>query len=185
MFKFPSIQAVYTRLYESEANDDDHVSDKGALLPKHSDPLIFQQGRTWASSTAVHIAIIGSEIILLVVLIAGYMVLNNKRHGSLSGEDSIDGLSRLATTYNTTMTFHNQSDLLRSSQEADTYWARLLESGGVVSLDTEWARGQGLRKSATSPTDPSQSIYQVDIFHALHCMVRSQAPDSESTLANV
>ncbi|OIW32361.1 hypothetical protein CONLIGDRAFT_678765 [Coniochaeta ligniaria NRRL 30616] len=68
------------------------------------------------------------------------------------------------------MTFHNQSDLLRSSEEADVYWARLLESGGVVSLDTEWARHSGLRESATSPTDPSQSIYQVDIFHALHCM---------------
>ncbi|KAB5576586.1 hypothetical protein GE09DRAFT_1216278 [Coniochaeta sp. 2T2.1] len=68
------------------------------------------------------------------------------------------------------MTFHNQSDLLRSSDEADMYWARLLESGGVVSLNTEWARQSGLRKSATSPTDPSQSIYQVDIFHALHCM---------------
>ncbi|KAH8883053.1 hypothetical protein GQ53DRAFT_811720 [Thozetella sp. PMI_491] len=41
------------------------------------------------------------------------------------------------------------------------------ESGGVISLDTESALKQALRHSAASPTGPSQTIYQVDVFHSL------------------
>ncbi|KAL6821252.1 hypothetical protein V8C40DRAFT_280592 [Trichoderma camerunense] len=59
---------------------------------------------------------------------------------------------------------------MADSHDADKYWRDLLDSGGVISLNTEWARKQGLRPSAQSPTDPSQSIYQVDVFHALHCL---------------
>ncbi|KAM4066823.1 hypothetical protein HRG_000841 [Hirsutella rhossiliensis] len=68
------------------------------------------------------------------------------------------------------MRFENNSHLLADSRQADDYWRLLLKSGGVVSLDTEWALGQGLRPSAQSPTDASQSIYQIDVFHALHCL---------------
>lgn len=163
-----SVKAVYSRLSGNEVND---VDDKGALLPKHCNPTQSRQKRSWTSSPAVHIAVIGSELVLLAILLVGYILLHSRTDGSVPADEALDGLLLLAGTYNTSMTFHNQSDLLRSSEEADVYWARLLESGGVVSLDTESARQSGLRESAISPTDPSQSIYQVDIFHALHCMV--------------
>ncbi|KAI9157976.1 Cyclochlorotine biosynthesis protein R [Paramyrothecium foliicola] len=116
----------------------------------------------------VHYGVILVECVLGVLLIAGYVSLNALR-SSASGHASLDGLSKLRG-YNSTMSFQNNSELLKVSQEADDYWHKLLDSGGVVSLNTEWALEQGLRPSTMSPTDPSQSIYQVDVFHALHCL---------------
>lgn len=168
-------KATYKPLSEGEGEADADPVDKEALLPKVQSLTILQQSKT-RSIGFIHLAIVGSELVLLAILLAGYVGL---KHGSQPSQDSLDGLSYLTTSYNTTMTFHNQSHLLRASSEADSYWARLLESGGVVSLDTQWAHAQGLRKSAISPTDPSQSIYQVDVFHALHCMVSGKRRSSE------
>ncbi len=174
MFKFSSIKAVYTRLQKHEAgagNSDGPRDDKEALLTTHTHAVVSQRKRRWICTPTAHIAIVSTELILFTILIAIYAFLRSGQHTSPMGDNALDGLTRLASTYNTTMIFYNQSSLLRSSHDADMYWANLLESGGVVSLNTKWALESGLRKSATSPTDPSQSIYQVDVFHALHCMV--------------
>lgn len=172
MFNFPSIKTVYTRLDDAKSDSDDTIEGEDVSSPNHPDSVRYQQSRRWFESPTIHIAILGTELLLLAILLAGYAVLYRSSHGLVPANGSLDGLREIASTYNTTMTFHNQSDLLRSSHEADTYWAKLLESGGVVSLNTDWALQSGLPESASSPTDSTQSIYQVDSFHALHCMVR-------------
>lgn len=133
-----------------------------------------------ASLRTIHLTVLVLEVCLLGLLGAGFIMLNATRQNLLSdlaSSSRLDGLHQLGA-YNTTMSFHNNSELLLSSDDADVYWARLLESGGVVSLDTEWALDQGLQVSAESPTDSSQSIYQVDVFHALHCLVSFNPPKS-------
>lgn len=164
MFSSAKLEAEYKPL--SEAED---TTEHGIPPTQQTGRASFLLRRINASSV-IHSVIIGVEIILFAVLIAGSICLDNARQ-ALSKGHSLDGLSRLGS-YNTTMVFQNNSNLLLDSDEAANYWRNLLGSGGVVSLDTEWAHQQGLRPSAMSPTDSSQSIYQVDVFHALHCLVR-------------
>lgn len=122
---------------------------------------------------AIHLFIIGTELLVAGVLAFAFFILSQK-HLQSAKHVSLDGLRELGG-YNTTMKFHNNSELLRDSDMANDYWRNLLGGGGVISVNTEWALAQGLQQSATSPTDPNQSIYQVDVFHALHCLVSFDA----------
>lgn len=114
-----------------------------------------------------HAIIIVFELALAILVVVGYLHNAQGKTSRLSNRLDIFNLNE----YNSTIFFKNSSHLLRDSREADLYWQDLLLSGGVVSLDTSWAKANGLRKSATSPSDDSQSIYQVDVYHALHCLV--------------
>ena len=42
---------------------------------------------------------------------------------------------------------------------------------GVVSVPTQWALDLGLTTSLANPDQPDQSVYQVDMYHSLHCLV--------------
>ncbi len=42
---------------------------------------------------------------------------------------------------------------------------------GVVAIDTEWALVHGLAPSLPHPQDTAKSIYQIDMFHSMHCVV--------------
>lgn len=150
---------------ELESDSKQHLLDTSTSIPWH-----HQERESQKPNRMFHVGILSLELILGLLLIVGFFLVNDKRHQGMMSESSLDGLLSL-NAYNTTMKFHNQPELLRISDEADNYWRNLLGSGGVVSLNTQWALGQGLKQSATSPTDSEQSIYQVDVFHALHCLV--------------
>lgn len=47
-----------------------------------------------------------------------------------------------------------------------------LSADGVVAIDKEWALQNGFSPSYTHPEDPTKSIYQIDMFHSVHCVVR-------------
>lgn len=156
----PFIQAIRN-------NEKDEKGAQERLL-HHDDRDCEQPARkpNCITSRYLHVVIIAIETILAAILILGYILVSQTH----SPKPALDGLLNL-NSYTTSSKFHNNSHLLRGSHEANTYWKTLLNSGGVVSLDTKWALSQGLSESATSPTDSSKSIYQVDVFHALHCMV--------------
>ncbi|KAK4087746.1 hypothetical protein ACCO45_003878 [Purpureocillium lilacinum] len=160
MFQATKLEAEYKPLAEGDG-DSDTIDDGQVQRHNRTD------ART-RSSRLFHVGVIGLELVLCVLLTAGFIVLDQSRR-SLGSKVSLDGLSDL-WSYNTTMRFENNSHLLADTHHADRYWSDLLESAGVVSLNTEWAHHQGLTPSAQSPTDPTQSIYQVDVFHALHCL---------------
>jgi hypothetical protein len=151
--------------YEPLADSDEDAGVQGRCSLSGDRRRLFS-----ARTSLIHLVIIVVEIIFACVLVGGSIFLGTScRARHFMGH--LDGLSELGA-YNTTMRFDNYSHLLQDSVEAKSYWGKLLQTGGVLSLDTEWALKQGLRPSAESPTDPSQSIYQVDVFHALHCLVR-------------
>jgi hypothetical protein len=150
--------------------DGELESDSKQRLLGTSIPWHHHERQIKKPNSTLHAGIISLEFILGVLLLVGFFLLNDKRHRATTSDSSLDGLLSL-NTYNTTLEFRNQSELLRISDEANNYWRDLLSSGGVVSLNTQWALDQGLKQSATSPTDSEQSIYQVDVFHALHCLV--------------
>jgi len=91
--------------------------------------------------------------------------------------------------YNTTKYFSGNISLATHSAMADEFWDRiqsgnssfvviltsLIEiylAGGVVSVDTDWAL-RHFKPSTRSPDNSEQSIYQVDVFHSIHCLVCS------------
>ncbi|KAF3015041.1 hypothetical protein E8E14_010274 [Neopestalotiopsis sp. 37M] len=43
---------------------------------------------------------------------------------------------------------------------------------GIVAIDTEWALVHGYAPSVQHPEDASKSIYQIDMFHSMHCIYR-------------
>lgn len=68
-------------------------------------------------------------------------------------------------------------DLLRGELQTPNLYQKGLANhyvigDGIVAVDTEWAIRQNLTPSAAHPENATQSIYQVDVFHALHCLVR-------------
>lgn len=146
----------YNLVSESEAEAEWNSPEKQQT--KHD--------RLQPKTILIHAIIIVFELALAVLVVAG--TLHNTK-GKASRSNRLDILD--LNDYNSTLFFKNSSHLLKDSREADLYWQDLLLSGGVVSLDKTWAKANGLRKSATSPSDDSQSIYQVDVYHALHCLV--------------
>lgn len=168
-------EAEYKPLGLSEVDMEAEVdpAEQGLLPPKYEYSNRKRiPTKSSKYSKIIHAVIICFELLLCAVLVAGFVILDNTRRSLSSGGSALDGLAKLGT-YNTTMSFHNNSDLLRYTPEANHYWKELLDTGGVVSLNTKWALEQGLKPSHMSPSDSSQSIYQVDVFHALHCLVSS------------
>ena len=89
--------------------------------------------------------------------------------------------------HNTTKHFLGNVSLVLPSPMADGFWDRIQRSklfltvnraslidiflaDGIVTVPTEWAL-QHFMASAPSPDNPDHSIYQVDVFHSIHCLV--------------
>lgn len=123
---------------------------------------------------AAHVIVICLELVLLVVIVA-YSMPTLDLHRPSSALSSL----RKLTSNTVTRKFENGSQYLVDTDEADGYWRDLLATGGVVSMNTQAALASGLSPSYQSPSDLTQSIYQVDVFHALHCLVSHvDHPDS-------
>jgi len=73
--------------------------------------------------------------------------------------------------YNVTKHFLGNVSLAMSSPSADEYWDMIQKTDGIVSVPTEWALNH-YPSSQPQPDMPDQSIYQVDVFHSIHCLYR-------------
>ena len=58
---------------------------------------------------------------------------------------------------------------------ADTYWDNLNVDAGIVSLPLDWAMEMGLPRAQPFPWDNTRSIYLLNGYHNVHCLV-SQNP---------
>ena len=79
--------------------------------------------------------------------------------------------------YNTSRTFtvdKNDLSLVESSPKADKYWMSITKDrrNGLVSIPLDWTRKHGLKPSAQK-TKSGETVFSVDMFHQLHCLVRS------------
>lgn len=68
---------------------------------------------------------------------------------------------------------HTSTSLFQSSSTDTTVPSSLAD--GVVAIDTEWALRHGFAPSVLHPEDATKGIYQIDMFHSMHCVV-SRAP---------
>jgi hypothetical protein len=78
--------------------------------------------------------------------------------------------------FNTTKTFTvNKTDLslVHSGQPGDGFWRNVTfdRNNGLVSLPLTYVHAQNLTPSGL-PSEPGHSVFQVDVFHQLHCLER-------------
>ena len=60
----------------------------------------------------------------------------------------------------------------KNSTEVDALWDAILPSHGFVAMDTGWALGRQWPESMRLPSDSSKSVYLLEAYHQLHCIVR-------------
>ena len=75
----------------------------------------------------------------------------------------------------TTVTWEKQSDYSSDNMTlADERWKTLSADDGIVAMDREWAASKGLPPSEPIfPWDSSKSIYLLNGYHGIHCLVSS------------
>ena len=54
----------------------------------------------------------------------------------------------------------------------DEMWTSIATSPGVVALDNDYVDSQQIRRGAEFPWDKSKSMYVLNSYHSLHCLVR-------------
>ena len=59
-----------------------------------------------------------------------------------------------------------------SKESINAAWDDVDPDHGVVALDTEWARKEGLPETAKFPSDPqNKGVYILEAYHQMHCLV--------------
>ncbi|MCJ1312590.1 hypothetical protein MMC25_006264 [Agyrium rufum] len=106
------------------------------------------------------------EVIHGFLFFLGYSLFQHLKDGP---EASLDGLTALHN-YNTTKKFSTHLEFVYDSKLADTFWDQIQPNSGLLSLNTRWAAQQSLPTSAPNPYSSEESIYQVDVYHSLHCL---------------
>ncbi|KAH8658129.1 hypothetical protein BX600DRAFT_439298 [Xylariales sp. PMI_506] len=72
--------------------------------------------------------------------------------------------------YNQTVHFSENIAEMRKSENSTKFWNDLEATSGIVAVPTEWALSLGFAPSLASPEIDGHSIYQVDMYHSLHCL---------------
>ncbi|KAL2061463.1 hypothetical protein VTL71DRAFT_6840 [Oculimacula yallundae] len=115
-------------------------------------------------------ALIILEALHILLLLVGYgavKVLSPHVHRKNELDTYFDLYS-----YNSHRSFYGDWKKMSPSIESDTLLAEIQESDGVVAIDTQWALQHGYSPSFVYPEDETKSIYQIDMFHSMHCVYR-------------
>ncbi|KAH8886661.1 hypothetical protein GQ53DRAFT_657886 [Thozetella sp. PMI_491] len=85
-------------------------------------------------------------------------------------------------TYNMTKIFTENAELMIDSPAAERFWDDVLNNHGIVSVPTSWALSLGFSPTLPHPDVEGYSVYQVDVFHSLHCLdrIRNQLVSNKS-----
>ncbi|TDZ32347.1 Phenylalanine aminomutase [Colletotrichum spinosum] len=82
------------------------------------------------------------------------------------------GMVSALEAYNTTKQAYDIIDAADRSEEATRFWTELKNYDGIVAIDDAFAEQLNLPPSVPHPDNPSTKIYQVNVFHSLHCLYR-------------
>ncbi|KAH8651937.1 hypothetical protein BGZ60DRAFT_533807 [Tricladium varicosporioides] len=74
--------------------------------------------------------------------------------------------------YNIVKEFYGDPDLVNTTTKSEALFERIQRTDGIVAIDTQWALQNGYAPSHVHPNDSTKSIYQVDMFHSMHCVYR-------------
>ncbi|KAL5090126.1 hypothetical protein Trisim1_004647 [Trichoderma cf. simile WF8] len=103
-----------------------------------------------------------------------FLAFGHKAKNILISQDSntvIDPYWKL-WDYNSTFFFYGLEGSANNTQANAQLWSDIQLEDGIVAVDSAWARAQGAAASNSHPAHPELSVYQVDVYHALHCLYR-------------
>ena len=59
----------------------------------------------------------------------------------------------------------------KNASHVDALWDAILPSHGFVAMDTSWAIAHQWPESMRLPSDATKSVYLLEAYHQLHCIV--------------
>ncbi|KAJ5623405.1 hypothetical protein N7490_012010 [Penicillium lividum] len=130
-----------------------------------------EKSKTRCSSLCLWLLLL--ELANVAFFIGGYFILIKARDQHQHQLDDYGSLSQ----FNRTWDYSNHSTLGEPRERGTFYhetWDDMVGHHGVVSVTEEWAAQHGLPPSASTPGLPGEVAYQVDGFHAMHCLVSSR-----------
>ncbi|KAK1959928.1 hypothetical protein LY78DRAFT_590623 [Colletotrichum sublineola] len=74
--------------------------------------------------------------------------------------------------FNTTEKAYDIVDAADPSPETDQFWHDLRKTDGIVAVDGDWAQRIHLPSTVDHPHEPHLKLYQINVFHSLHCLYR-------------
>ncbi|KAJ5738045.1 hypothetical protein N7493_001200 [Penicillium malachiteum] len=99
----------------------------------------------------------------------GYFILIQPREKHQHQLDEYGSLSQ----FNKSWDYSNHSTVGEPHEGRIFYyetWEDMASHHGLVSVTEEWAAQHGLPPSAPTPDTPGELVYQMDGFHAMHCL---------------
>lgn len=73
----------------------------------------------------------------------------------------------------------------KNATKVDALWDAILPSHGFVAMDTQWAKRRQWPDSMRLPSDESKSVYLLEAYHQLHCIVCRRILFNNHSMLNV
>lgn len=74
------------------------------------------------------------------------------------------------------MSVRDSPFLSPNTTRRDREWDRVNYDSGIVAVPKAWAAEKGLPMGSTFPWDASKTLYLLNSYHQLHCLVSGQCP---------
>ncbi|CAI0654459.1 unnamed protein product [Colletotrichum noveboracense] len=151
-------------------SDDESSVDNGHVCSRCESSISDDQASRSLSTLKLVLAFVFCQVPILLFSFAviRYILLGNERTS-----DTYDKHDYLAfEKYNATGTPYSIVDAADPSKDADEFWNDLKTYTGIVTVDDAWAERNDLPPTVTYPHDPQLRVYQVNVFHSLHCLYR-------------
>ncbi|KAI8181740.1 hypothetical protein K4K51_001619 [Colletotrichum sp. SAR 10_75] len=149
-------------------SDDESSIDNGHVCSRCETSISDDRASRSFSTLKLVLAFVFCQVPILLFSFAvfRYILQSNER-----GSDTYDKNDYLAfETYNATGTPYSIVDAADPSKDADKFWNDLKRYTGIVTVDDAWAKSNNLPPTVKYPHDPQLRVYQVNVFHSLHCL---------------
>ncbi|KAL0944520.1 uncharacterized protein CTRU02_202407 [Colletotrichum truncatum] len=150
--------------------DDEHNNVRDPVCARCQEPISGKCSSRWNSITKF-LLIFG--LCQVPVLLLGFLALprfQSKPQGTMGSEDSSGYLA--LKKYSSIKSPYNIVDAADASPEADEFGTNLKNDDGIVAVDSQWARQRNLPHTVSHPHKPDLQVYQLNVFHSLHCLYR-------------
>jgi hypothetical protein len=150
---------------KDESGDYALVDPEECALDSPRIPLQAPYSRRLVIKTVLCTQLLNVALLSLVYLVFWYQPFS-----------ASEALGFPPTDFNMSTTFEvdkTNLHLVANNSEADAYWMSITKgyNNGLVSVSKAWAEEQGLDASGVATVE-GETVFQVDAFHQLHCLVR-------------
>ncbi|KAE9578072.1 hypothetical protein CGMCC3_g5850 [Colletotrichum fructicola] len=151
-------------------SDDESSVDNGHVCGRCETSISEDRPSRSFSTLKLILAFVFCQIPILLLSFAvfRYILRSNERTSETYHKDDYLAFER----YNATGTPYSIVDAADPSKDADKFWNDLKRYTGIVTVDDTWAERNHLPPTVKYPHDPQLRVYQVNVFHSLHCLYR-------------